>query len=220
MDHLQLAATKREVPTKDLAALRASGQVPAELYGQDKANVHLWLDGKVLEKVWRQAGENTVVDLTVDNETVPVLIYGFQKEPLTGVLVHVDFYQINMNKKIETTIPLVFIGESAAVETEGGVLVKALNEISVECLPGDLIHEIAVDISALTDFDSVIEVKDLKLPKGLEVKTDPEVVVAMVDRPRSVEELASLQAEVKVELPEGAAETPKPGEEPVVKAKE
>lgn len=220
MDHLQLVATKREVPTKDLAALRATGQVPAELYGQDKANLHLWLDGKILEKIWRQAGENTVVDLTVDNQTVPVLIYGFQKEPVTGALIHVDFYQINMNKKIETSIPLVFAGQSAAVEAEGGVLVKALSEIEVECLPGDLIHEITVDISVLKDFDSVIEVKDLSLPKGLTVKTDPEVVVAMVDRPRSVEELASLQAEVKVELPEGALEAPKVGEEEAAKAKE
>ncbi|MCX6784664.1 MAG: 50S ribosomal protein L25 [Candidatus Komeilibacteria bacterium] len=213
MDHLQLSASSREMPTKDLAALKASGKVPAELYGHNTANLHLWLDGRVLEKIWRQAGENTIIDLTVEDKTTPVLIHDYQQEPVTGQLIHVDFYQVRMDEEIETAIPLTFIGESAAIETEGGILVKALDELEVACLPGALVHEITVDISALVDFDSAIKVKDLVLPKDIKSKVDGEVVVAMVDRPRSAEELASLQAEVKVELPVGAVEEPKEGVE-------
>ena len=205
-EHFSLVAKTREIPSHDLAASRAAGQVPAELYGHNIPNTHLWLEVGALEKVWRQAGESSIIDLAINEQITPVLIYDYQKDPVSGDFLHVDFYQVKMDEEIETSIPLNFIGESSAVEAEGGILVKALSELEIACLPGDLVHEITVDISVLADFESVIKVKDLILPKGLMAKVDGEVVVAMVDRPRSAEELAALAGEVKTELPEGAAE--------------
>jgi large subunit ribosomal protein L25 len=98
-----------------------------------------------------------------------------------------------MDEKIKTEIPLEFVGESEAVEQLDGSLVTNRDNVEVECLPADLVSEIQVNISELKTFEDSISVKDLAIPQGIEVLTDSEEVIAVVEPPRSEEELAELE---------------------------
>ncbi len=180
------------VKTRDLNAsinqLRDSGWVPGVLYGHGVTNQTVMVNGHELERMYRAAGESTLVDLTVDgNAPVKVLIYDVQHNPLSNALQHVDFYQVNMTEKLTTEIPLVFTGESPAVKALGGTLVTSLEEIEITCLPADLVKEITVDISSLATFADKITVSQLTIPVGIEVLTPGETAIATVAEPRAEE---------------------------------
>ena len=119
---------------------------------------------------------------------------------MSGSFLHIDFHQVRMDEEIEANIPLVFVGESPAVKSEGGILVKALDELGVSCLPAHLPHELSVDISVLATFDDQIRVSDIAVPAGVKVSDDPETVVALVERPRSDEEMAALDSKVESDV--------------------
>ena len=95
-------------------------------------------------------------------------------------LIHVDFFAVDANEKLEVGVKLEFVGVSEAVKSLGGTLVKVAHELEVECLPKDLPHEIVVDISKLATLDSVITVADLPLPTGVVAKALPEEVIASI----------------------------------------
>jgi large subunit ribosomal protein L25 len=168
--------------------LRKDGQIPAVLYGHNVESKHLALSQNEFEKLFRKAGESTIVEVITDDGAVHnVLIQDVQKHYLTSAPIHVDFYEVKMTEKLTATVPLEFIGEADAVKMHGGTLVKVLNEVEVECLPGDLPHLIEVDISSLKSFDNAITVKDLKVSDKVEIKAEAEEMVAMVQPPRDVE---------------------------------
>ena len=126
-----------------------------------------------------------------------MIIYDSQKDPVSEKFTHIDFFQVRMDEKIEKEIELVFVGESPAVKETGGVLVKNLDKVEISCLPADLPSSIEVDISSIKAFDDYIYVKDLKVGRGVEIKVDPETVVALVAPPRSDEELEALEQKVE-----------------------
>ncbi len=119
-----------------------------------------------------------------------------------------------MDEEIEATVEIEFTGESPAVKELGGVLVKNIDEVDVKCLPGDLPPKIIVDVGKLKTFDDYIYVKGLKVSDKIELLVDPETVVAMVAPPRSEEELADLDTEVKADVTqvEGVVKEEKPAE--------
>jgi len=175
--------------------------IPGILYGRQIENVMLWLDRKKFGKLHEETGESTVFKLALDGKDERnVLIKEVQKDVLTGEPRHVDFYQVRMDEEIEAEVELVFKGESAAVKELGGILVKNMDAIDVKCLPGDLPPEIEVDITPIKTFDDYIYVKDLPVSEKVEVLADAETVVAMVSPPRSEEELAGLETEVKEDV--------------------
>jgi large subunit ribosomal protein L25 len=217
MDKVKLKANPREVTGKKVKALRREGLIPAVVYGQGKANQNLTLPKIEFEKVLRDNGTASIVLLDIDGAGQKnVLIHKVAYDPMMGDAEHVDFYEVSMTEKITTTIPLHFIGDSAAVIEMSGTLTTNKNEVEIECLPADLPHEIEVDIAPLADFEAEIRVSDLKVPAGVEIKDDPEEMVATVEPPRSEEELAELEeAPEAPEMPEaehGGEETPE-GEE-------
>lgn len=173
-------------------SLRTAGQVPGVIYGHGITNQTIMVSGHDLEKVYRTAGESTLVDLTIGSGApVKVLIYDVQRNPLTNTFQHVDFYQVNMTEKLTTEIPLVFVGESAAVKALGGTLITSLEEVEVTCLPSDLVKEITVDISSLATFADKITVGSLAVPAGIEILTDKEAAVATVAEPRDEEPVST-----------------------------
>src|SRR3989344_8767969 len=123
---MDLKATVREKFGKDNNAMRKTGYLPAELYGRGVQNMHLSLALKDLKKVYKLAGENTVVNVVVDAKRVPALIYDAQRDYITDELEHVDFYAVRMDEKLQAKVPLEFFGESGAVKNFGGVLVKTV----------------------------------------------------------------------------------------------
>lgn len=207
MDKLILEATKREESGKQNRALRAAGQVPAVVYGHGKAARAIKLDAKLMDRTFNKAGGNKIINLKIDGgKDENVLIHDIQQDGRTGAILHADLYLVKMDEKIRTEIPLHFVGESTAVYQQEGTLVKNLETVEVEALPGDLPESLEVDIAVLDDFDKTIHVSDLKIPANVELLTEVEELIAKVEPPRSDEEMAELDAEIEEELPEGVAE--------------
>jgi len=175
-------------------------KIPAVLYGRGIKNENLWVDAKEFIKVFREVGESTLVDLQFGDEKRSVLIHDVQRHPLTGDFLHIDFYQVRMDEKIETDVEIVFIGVAPAVKELGGTFVKSLDKLPIRCLPGDLISHIDADISSLATFEDHIYVKDLKIPEAIEVLIDEETVVALVTPPRSQAEMDKLDEEVEGDI--------------------
>lgn len=189
------------------------GKIPAVLYGKNIDNISLRVDEKDFQKAYSQVGESTVFKVSVDGKDERnVIIKEVQKDILSGRPIHVDFYQVRMDEEIEATVEVEFVGEPPAVKELGGVLVKNVDEIDVKCLPGDLPPKFIVDVGALKTFDDYIYVKDLDVSDKVELLADPETVVAMVSPPRSEEELAELDTEVKADVTqvEGVVKEEKP----------
>lgn len=186
--------------------VRASGQIPAVYYGGGKENLHLKMDYQTFRRVFAKAGESTVLELQIDNKKIPVLVYDVQFNPLNDLVSHVDFHHVDMNKEVTAKVPVKTVGVSEAVKTMGGILTVHKPEITIRCLPKDLIHEIEVDISPLADFHISLHIKDLKIPSMVKVMDNPEDTVANV-RPMRIE----------VEEPVAAA-TPAEGVAPVAGA--
>ncbi len=207
MDKISLTATKRTEQGKANQKLRASGMVPAVVYGHGGKPAALTLDHKLIERVYAHAGGNKIVELKVDDTKMQnVLFHDVQHDSRTGAIIHADFYRVKMDEKIKTEVPLRFIGESTAVYQQEGTLIRPLDVVEIEALPGDLPDAIEIDISILDDFEKSIHVRDLPAIAGVEILSDPEELIAKVEAPRSDEEMAELDSEVVEELPEGAAE--------------
>lgn len=197
---MELKAEKREILGGKVNALRKEGFIPAELYGHGKENMHLTVSGKEFTKVFKEAGESTVITLVIGKEKTPALIHDVNTDPISDAVLHVDFYAVNMNEEIETEVQFVFVGEPMAVKAQGGVLVKSMHEIEVRALPANLPHEIEVDLSALENIHDSIHVKDLKVKGGVVLLAEPDAVVATVIEQEAEEESAPMTvADVKVE---------------------
>ena len=164
MANLTLKAKKRIVFGKQNKLLREQGFIPAVLYGKKTPACSLQVDAQDFKTVYKEAGDTDIIDLIIKdenkNQTKSVLVQNVSNHFLDGSLLHVDFFEVEMDKPITAHIPVNFIGESPAVKL-GGVLVKPMSEIEVEALPMDIPHEIIVDISSLTDFDQTLYILSL-----------------------------------------------------------
>lgn len=207
MDKLQLKATVRDVKKDKPEKMRKNGQLPAVLYGHKVANLALSINARDFDKILRKAGESTIIDLiTDDGKTHPVLIHEFQRHYLTSVPTHVDFYQVSLTEKLKAKVALEFTGESKAVKQHGGVLVKVLNEVEVECLPADLPHNIIVSLNSLETLQDSIHVKNLTVPAKVKILTSGDELIVKVQPPRDVEAELAVPVVEDVTKVEGAAE--------------
>ncbi|OGY53744.1 MAG: hypothetical protein A3A24_00170 [Candidatus Buchananbacteria bacterium RIFCSPLOWO2_01_FULL_46_12] len=196
MSNLSLVAKIREVKGKKVSSLRKQGQIPAILYGHGSKTVSLVIDEVPFAKIYQQAGESTLVDLKLDNkEPIKVLIHDIQYDALTDRLIHVDFLQVKMDEKIHARVTLKFVGEAPAVKELTGILVTNLNEVEIECLPNDLVHEISVELSPLKTFDDYIKISDLKVPTGIKILNQADETVAVVQEPREEKEYTTTVTE-------------------------
>ena len=197
---LELQAVERKTIGNSPAFVREKGYIPAIMYGKGLDNVEIALDNKEFMRVFRSAGETSLVEVNLGNKKTNVLIHDAQLHPVTDVVMHADLYIVRMDEEIDTEVPLKFIGESPAVKNLGGTLITSKNHIEVRCLPGNIPHEIEIDISPLETFDDQISVSDLVIPANVEVLTDGDEVVATVNPPRSEEELAALDTAVTEDI--------------------
>jgi large subunit ribosomal protein L25 len=201
---LELTATKRTEMGNALASLRATGAMPAVIYGPKQEPVSITVDRRDFEKVFKKAGESTVVTITVDGQAIPTLIHDVDHEPVTNAVRHADFYAIVKGQKVEVAVPLEFVGESAAVKA-GATLVKTLHEIEVEADPMNLPHELSVDISLLVTVGDQVTAGQIKLPSGVTLVTDAEEVVAIaaaaneevLDEPVAAVDMSAIETSVE-----------------------
>ena len=185
---IELNAQLRTVLGSKVKNIRLDGFIPAVLYGKKQAPVSLQVPNKDFNKALKAAGESTLVYLNVNDEVHPTIIHDIARHPSSDAIIHADFYKVNLSEKIKTKVPVVFVGESAAVK-EGGILIRNVNELEVEALPADLPHEISIDISSLGAFGDQVLLKDIKLGAKVEVHGNPEEIVAVVQAPISEEAL-------------------------------
>lgn len=169
-------------------------RVAAVMYGSGVTPQSISVGRSEFLKVYKSAGHSSLVDVTVDSASpVKAVIKELQVNPITMEPLHIDFHQVRMDQEMEAAIPLVFIGESNAVKTDGGTLIKSLDEIMVRCLPADLPPSIEVDLSALKTFEDAITVASLTPPKGVEFMVEGDLTIATVARPLTEDELKKLE---------------------------
>lgn len=187
MSTLQLQTKNRDIAA-NVGKLRKSGQMPVELYGNKIANLHLSVSQTEFQKLLRKAGESTIVELlTEDGKKHNVLIHHVQLHYLTNLPIHADLLEVSMTKKLIASVALEYSGESKAVRELGGVLVKLLNEVEVECLPADLPHNIIVDLTKLVTLSDNLHVRDLAIPAKVTLLTPIDELIVKVQPPRNVE---------------------------------
>ncbi len=194
---ITLSAKIRKETGKKTDSLRQAGKIPAVVYGHGVKNVSLEVDYKDFQRVFKQTGESSLVELSIEGETLkrPVLIHELQIDPVSDNFIHIDFLQPSLKEEVEVKIPLVFEGVSLAVKDLGGTLVKNIAEIEVKALPQNLPHEIKVSIDGLNNFGDHILVKDLIIPKDVKISKKPDEIVVSVAEPAKVEE--ELAEEIK-----------------------
>jgi large subunit ribosomal protein L25 len=163
-----------------LPRLNRDGFIPAVFYGPKEETTSIAISAIEFKKVWREAGESSVITLKGQDGEHEALIQEVDTHPVSGAPRHADFYVIEKGKKVQVNIPLEFEGTSPAVKDLGGLLVKVLHEVEIEAMPKDLPHDLKVDISTLATLDSQILAQDLKLPAGVTLITNPEEVVAAI----------------------------------------
>src|SRR3989338_10894829 len=183
--------------------LRRAGKIPAVFYGRKQTSPPITIAARDFEKVWKRAGEHTVVNLLGAGEDIPALLHAVDKHPVTGAPRHADFYVFEKGQKLKIKIPIEFTGVSPAVKDLGAVLVKVMHDLEIEAEPKNLPQKLEVDISSLATFESVITAKEVKLPEGVALVASPDEVVASVYEPKEevVEEapvdLSAIEVEKK-----------------------
>ena len=191
----------------------AAGMIKAVVYGPGVKNASIAIEEKEFIKVFRKAGESSLIELVIDKEKRPVLIHEIQKDPVSDLIIHIDFYQADLKEEVQVAVPLVFEGVALAEKELGGTLNKNMLELEVRALPTNLPQEIKVDISGLKTFEDHILVKDLLMPKDVAVLKNPDEIVASVLAPVKIEE--ELAAEI-VENVEDVEKVEKEKKEEVV----
>jgi large subunit ribosomal protein L25 len=204
--HVKVRKTRGNSPAREL---RRGGQIPAVLYGRSSDPVMLSINVKDLEQILKKGNIGSIIfNLVIQNGqklTKPAMIKELQSHPVSGNFLHVDFYEIDMQRKINVMIPIVVKGKAKGVE-EGGILQLVRREIEVLCLPGDIPQAIELDITDL-DIGDGIHVEDIKLGDSVEIPAETNFTVVTVVSPK-------MEApEAAEELEEGEAEEPGEGEE-------
>ncbi len=210
-DNVDLQASEREERGKNAARrLRASGMIPAVLYG-DGGNgaTALAVPDRVVDYTLQHLGDNALYDINLGTGSSTARIVAVQRDPVSGRLIHVDFAPVNMRERIEVTVPLHLVGESPGAE-EGGVLQQVAYELQVESLPGNIPQEITLDVSSL-GMNENLTLADVALPEGVTLISDPEEVAATVTAPTEITE-EDLEAAGVVEEEAEEAGAPAEGE--------
>jgi large subunit ribosomal protein L25 len=201
MEALKLDAKTRTIKGKQVKQLRSKGEVPAVVYGHGTEPKDVSMDYRAFEKVLRQAGESSLIDLAVDAAApLKVLVQDVQYDPLRSDIIHADLRAVNMKEKLDANIAFKFVGEAPAVKALGAILVRNMTAIAVRCLPQHLVHEIEVNLGALKNFDDSIKVSDIQAPEGIEFLNGPEELIVLAQQPISEEELAALETKPEADV--------------------
>jgi large subunit ribosomal protein L25 len=215
MSDLNIKASTRDVLGKKTRFMRREGATPTHLFGHGIDSLSLQCDTAKLQRIIARAGMTRLIALEVEGDKEPrsVFIREIQREPCSGGLLHVDFYQVKRTEKIRVDVPIILIGEAPAMKEKGRTLTHSLTSLSVESLPDKLPPQITVDLSPLAEVEDAIFVRDIILSPDVTVITDPDQMVARVSEARVVEEEVVAEEEVpEEELAEGAeAEAPAEG---------
>jgi|TARA_Y100000310_G_scaffold263715_1_gene274089 large subunit ribosomal protein L25 len=205
-----------EIKERNTKEKGAEGSIPAVFYGPKEKSTSISISRKDFAKLWKEAGESTVVTLSGAGDNKEALIHEVDLDPLSYEPRHVDFYVMEKGKKVKVSVPVEFVGVSPAIKELGGTLIKVTQDIEVEAMPKDLPQGLEVDISKIVDFSSNVTAADVALPQGVELVTAPGEVLASAAEAKEEEEetapevdLESIEVEKKGKQEEGSGEEEK-----------
>jgi len=209
MENIELRVATREILGKKVRFLRREGIIPVHLFGHGIDSVALQCDAAQLQEVMAQAGKTHIISLTLDKAKKPrnVVVREVQRNPITSQLLHVDFYQVRMGEKIQVGVPIILTGEAPALKQKENMLVQALHNLTIECLPDRIPESIAVDVTSLVEAENIIHVKDIVVDEGATVTNDPEQTVVKISV-RHVEKVEEVVAEAVTEEEEAVEAAP------------
>lgn len=203
-DDATLHAQTRSITGSAVKQLRRAGVLPCNVYGRGVESITIQTPLVELQRVFRSVDRNAVVQMEIDGgDTVPVVLREVQRHPVSGQLLHVDFYQVDLTRAIHSEARVRLIGDAEAVAL-GGTLVQSLEYLMLEALPLEMPSEIEIEVSGLSEFGSSVLVRDITLPEGVRALADEAVAIATVLAPRLVEEEEEEGVE-GLEVPEGEA---------------
>ncbi len=204
-----LQISPREVTGKATKQLRKSGIIPANISGHNEESQTVQVEALAFEALKRAHAATSIITLRMSgsDRVQTALVRRVQRDPRSGKILHIDFSRVSLTERITMKVPVRFVGEAPAVKNEGGVLIHLLDAVEVECTASDIVDYIEVDISSLTEIDSILHAEDAKLPANFTLITDPNEGIAKVaaTRAEKVEEAAEV-------VEEAAAEAPAPAE--------
>ncbi len=205
MEAIKLETAPRDVIGKKVKVLRKEGLTPIHVYGKKMDSKLLQADTKTLQRVIQRVGKNIPVTIVEGNGKGEgkgniSFVREVQEHPVSGQLLHVDFYQVDVSERIKAEVPVILVGEAPAVRIDHGVLMQALHTLQVESLPMDVPEGFQVDISFLDDFEKAIRVGDIPVSGDVTILADAEDVIARVNPPRVEEEVAEVAAEEGAEV--------------------
>jgi large subunit ribosomal protein L25 len=211
MAHVALTAHSRKGTGKGAArTLRRQALIPAVFYGPEVDPVNLSLKYRDLEKLIKTgAGENVIIDLAIETGESTLshraMLKEIQMDPVKQTILHVDLYEISMDKKIEVEVPITLTGTAKGVSDEGGILQQVSRTLEISCLPDNIPDSFELDVTDLNIGDS-LHVSDLNIPQGIEVLVEGELTIATVVPPTKVEEIEPEVPEEEEEREEVEAE--------------
>ena len=203
MAAIEIQATERTQLGKATTALRARGLIPAELYGHGTSNVHLAVTRADFTRAFKRAGESAMVEIVFplagSQQRRSAMIHDIARDPLTGDVLAIDFYQVRLDERVRVKVPLEFSAEAPAVKAKLGILVKSVHELEVEALPGSIPRAITVDLAPLDRIGASVHVRDLLVPADVKGFADPQTVVATITETAKEEEVAPVAEAAAVE---------------------
>ncbi|MEK9175076.1 MAG: 50S ribosomal protein L25 [Patescibacteria group bacterium] len=182
-----IIAEPRTVVGKAVKSLRKRGMLPAVVYGKGKDALSISVLQSEFLKLWKSAGESSLVSLKIGKEEKNALIHDVSFDPIKSTPTHVDFYLVDMTHEVEVDVPIEFIGDEEAGKASGGILLKILHELKIKALPQNLPHTIVVDVSTLQNPKDSILVKDIKTTPGVVIINDVGDLVAIIEEARASE---------------------------------
>lgn len=209
MKQIKLTASERKLTGRKVKQLREKGMLPANIFGKSIKSIAIEIPMVDFHRAYGEAGHTNIIYLTVNANEHPVLVSNVQAHPVSSEVLHVDFHEINLKEKVTAMVQVELEGEAPAEKQGIGNLMQLLNELEVEALPADLPEALVADVSGLTEIDQSIAVKDLKYDKTkVEVKAEPDEIVAKIEEPQKEEivEPVVTEGEVPVEGEQAAGE--------------
>lgn len=203
-----LRAQGRDILGKNVRFLRRQGLTPANLFGRGQESLALQIESRALDHALTQGAAYGLLDLTVDGDQSPraVVLRAVQRHPTTRVILHADLYQVEADRLMRAEVPLSLTGRAPAADVRGVMIVQQVHTLEVECLPAALPSSLEIDISSLAEADQALFVSDLRLPPGVTLRADSELLLVHAVRSRTLEEPVAAGQEA-VAAPEEGAET-------------
>ena len=213
-ERVTISAEPRAVLGKRVSRLRRQGILPANVFGKGIESTAIELNTREFVRIIKGHGVRGLFDLDIKGEggARPVVLRNISRVGGVGDPIHVDFYQVDPNQPIQTTIQVRLIGEAPAVRDLAGTLLHSIETVAIRCKPLAIPDALEVSLAKLTSFDVSVTVGDITPPEGVEIVTDPSVVIATVAPPRlrlegeAEEEGAEAEGEAEASAEEATGE--------------